>query len=169
MSKRFPVALKLKMVDRLMGVNRISAAQLSRETGIAQQSLSRWLNRARSRPFGAFGNDVLSSWTVEQKARILAHAGNLAGDELTRYLQSEGVRLDHFRAWRSALEEAGEESVGMARRIGKLERELSRKERALAEATTLLLLRESLQSTRDGNHAAEQMRSMDRHFLPESP
>ena len=167
MNKRFPVALKLKMVDRMRGVNAVSAAQLSRETGITQQSLSRWLRTARSLPLAAFGNDVVSSWTVEQKARILAQAGSLAGDELTRYLEGEGVRLDHFRRWRTALEEAGEESVGMAKRIGKLERELSRKERALAEATTLLLLRESLQSNpQDGKRAdEEQVHSMVRYFL----
>jgi hypothetical protein len=53
------------------------------------------------------------------------------------------VRLDYFRRWRRALEEAGEESVGMAKRIAKLERELLRKDRALAEAAALLLLREA--------------------------
>ena len=80
MSKRFPLALKLKMLDRMRGVNAVSAAQLSRETGITQQSLSRWLRTARSLPLAAFGNDVVSSWTVEQKARILAQAGSLAGE-----------------------------------------------------------------------------------------
>ena len=82
---------------------------------------------------------------MEQKARIIAHAAGLAGDQLTTYLQKEGVRLAFFRRWRLALEEAGEESVGMAKRIGKLERELARKERALAEAATLLMLRETVE------------------------
>src|ERR1700685_3651575 len=121
MSKRFPVALKLQMVDRMRGVNRISAAQLSRETGITQQSLSRWLNSARSHLWLS-ANDVASSWTVEQKVRILTNAGSFVGDELTRYLEGEGVRLGHFRRWRTALEEAGEESVSLAKQIGKLER-----------------------------------------------
>jgi transposase len=168
MSKRYTVALKLKMVDRMRGVNGVSGAQLSRETGITQQSLSRWLNSARSLPSGAFGNEVVSSWTAEQKARILAQAGSLVGDELARYLEGEGVRLDHFRRWRTALEEAGEESVGLAKRIGKLERELARKERALAQATTFLLLRESLESS-DDKDADEQVHSMVRYFLSGSP
>ena len=134
------------MVARLTGPNALSAAQLARETGITQQNLSRWLSEARDLPFGASGNAIVSSWTAEQKARIITQAAGLADSQLTAYLASQGVRLAHFKRWRLALEEAGEESVGMAKQIGKLERELARKERALAEAATLLVLREPIES-----------------------
>jgi transposase len=146
MTRPFSMALKQQMVARLTGVNALSAAQLARETGITQQSLSRWLSEARSLPFRTIDNDIVSSWTVEQKARIVAHAARLVGDELTAYLQAEGIELRYYRHWRAALEEAGEESVSMAKRIGKLERELVRKDRALAEAAALLVLREEMQS-----------------------
>ncbi len=146
MTRPFSVALKQQMVARLTGVNAVSAAQLARETGITQQNLSRWLSEARNSPFGATDDRIVSSRTTEQKARIIVRAIGLEGDELTAYLQTEGVRLHHFRRWRAALEEAGEESMGMARRIRNLERELARKERALAEAATLLVLRETIES-----------------------
>ena len=150
MTRPYSTALKQKMVARLMGSNAPSAAQLARETGITQQSLSRWLNKARTSPFGAAGDGIVSTWTVEQKARIIAEAAALADDELSRYLKAEGVRFAYFKRWRLALEGAGEESVGMAKRIGKLERELARKERALAEAATLLFLRETIDSQVQG-------------------
>jgi transposase-like protein len=139
------MAFKQQMVARLTGVNAPSAAQLARETGIKQQNLSRWLSEARSLPFVAPANGVVSSWTVEQKARIIAQAAELAGDRLTEYLQGEGLKLGLFRRWRLALAEAGEESVGMTKRIRKLERELTRKEKALAEAAAFLVLRESVE------------------------
>jgi transposase-like protein len=75
MTRRFSIALKQKMVARLTGVNAVSAAQLARETGITQQSLSRWLSEARNLPFGASGNDIVSTWTVEQK-RITSRNGS---------------------------------------------------------------------------------------------
>jgi len=146
MTKPYAMALKQQMVARLTGVNAPSAAQLARETGITQQNLSRWLSEARSLPSAAAGNDVLSTWTVEQKAQIIVQAAQLAGNQLTAYLQGEGVKLHYFRRWRLALEEAGEETVGMAKRISKLERELVRKESALAEIATLLVLRETIAS-----------------------
>ena len=139
------MALKQQLIARLTGVNAVSAAQLARETGISQQNLSRWLSEARSSSLGAADDGMVSSWTVSQKARIIAGAAGLAGDQLTTYLQAAGVTLGYFRRWRLALEEAGEESLGLAKRIGRLERELARKERALAEAATRWVLRETVE------------------------
>jgi transposase len=146
MTKPYSRALKHQMVARLSGVNAPSAAQLARETGITQQNLSRWLSEARSLPFGMPDNVIVSSWTADQKARIIAQAAQLAGDRLRAYLQREGVKLGHFRRWRLALQEAGEESLGMTRRIRKLERELVRKDKALAEVAAILVLRETIES-----------------------
>ena len=142
------MTLKQQMVARLTGANALSAAQLSRETGITQQNLSRWLSEARSRPLEPSCNDIVSSWTVEQKAGIIARAAQLAGDRLCAYLHGEGVKLGHFMRWRLALQEAGEASVSMNKRICWLERELVRKERALAELAAMLVLRETIESKR---------------------
>jgi hypothetical protein len=146
MTRPFSIALKQKLIARLTGVNAVSAAQLARETGITQQNLSRWLSEARNSPFEVRDAAPVSSWTVEQKARIIARATGVAGDELNAYLQGEGVRHSYFRCWRLALEEAGEDAVGIRKRIGKLELELARKDRALAEAATLLVRRETIES-----------------------
>jgi transposase len=50
MTRPFSVAFKQKMIERLTGKNALSAVELSRETGIGQQNLSRWLQEARSLP-----------------------------------------------------------------------------------------------------------------------
>jgi transposase len=152
MTRPFSSALKQTMVARLTGVNAISAAQLARETGISQQNLSRWLTAARRTPFGAAGEGIVCAWSVRQKAQIIARAAALAGDELTLYLDSEGVRFAQFKRWRLVLEEAEEESVSTAKRIDKLERDLIRKDSALAEAATLLWLRESIESPSQKEH-----------------
>ena len=144
MTKPFSIALKQKMVARLTGVNAVSAAQLARETGITQQNLSRWLSVARNSPFLASGESVVSPWNLEHKARIIARAAALASDDLARYLESEGVKLALFKRWCLALDEAGEVSVGVTKRMRELERELVRKDRALAAAAALLVLREPI-------------------------
>jgi transposase len=144
MTKPFSIALKQKMVARLTGVNAVSAAQLARETGISQQNLSRWLSEARNSPIVDSGNGVICAWNLEQKARIIAGTAGLESNELARYLESEGVKFAVFKRWCLALDEAGEVSVGMIKRIGKLERELVRKNRALAAAAALLLLGEPI-------------------------
>jgi transposase len=147
MTKPYSLAFKQKMVQRLTGKNAVSALRLSRETGISQQNLSRWLNRARSLPVVADRPEpTRREWTVEQKARVLAGAANLDGQELTSYLEREGVKLAEFERWRIALDEGGRASAATSKRIRELERELARKEKALAEAAALLVLKKKVEA-----------------------
>jgi hypothetical protein len=143
-TKPFSVPFKQKMVQRLTGKNAVSATQLSRETGVRQQNLSRWLEEARSLPPVAKKPKPAREWTVEQKARVLAEASELDGEELTAYLEREGVKLAEYEQWRLALDEGGQASSTTNRRIRQLERELARKEKALAEAAALLILKKKV-------------------------
>ena len=61
-------------------------------------------------------------------------------------LEREGVKFAEFEQWRLALEEGGTASTATTRRIRKLERELARKEKALAEAAALLVLKKTIES-----------------------
>jgi hypothetical protein len=81
------------------------------------------------------------AFTLEQKARALAESANLRGDELHAYLEREGIKLVDFERWRIALQEDGRQSSATSKRIRQLERELARKEKALAEAAALLVLK----------------------------
>jgi transposase len=146
MTRPYSIASKQKMVERLTGKSALSALQLSRETGVRQQNLSRWLQEARSLPLVATDKNIVHTWTVEQKALVLSEASRLSGEQLTAYLQREGVKLADFERWRVALEEEGQESSSAIKRIRKLERELARKEKALAEAAALLVLKKTVES-----------------------
>jgi hypothetical protein len=143
MTRPYSLAFKQKMVERLIGKHAVSALQLARETGVRQQNLSRWLEEARSLPLVA-GNNAKIRWTVEQKARLLTEASGLSSEALRACLDREGVRLVDFERWRIALEDEGRESSATTKRIRQLERELARKEKALAEAAALLVLKKTV-------------------------
>jgi len=118
---------------------------LARETGVRQQSLSRWLQDARSLPIVAdLPKAAVRVWTVEQKARVLADASQLDAEQLTGCLEREDVKLAEYEQWRIALDEGGAGSASTNKRIRQLERELARKEKALAEAAALLVLKKKV-------------------------
>ena len=147
MTKPFSVAFKQKMVQRLTGNNAVSASQLAREAGVRQQNLSRWLQEARSLPIMAEKpKPAVREWTVAQKARVLAEASHLDGEKLTAYLEREGVKFAEYEQWRIALDEGGAASASTNKRIRQLERELARKEKALAEAAALLVLKKKVET-----------------------
>jgi transposase len=146
MTRAYSIAFKQKMINRLTGRDAVSAHQLAKDTGIRQQNLSRWLREARNLPLMEANNQVVFTWTVEQKARLLADASKLTGEALTAHLECEGVTFAEFEQWRLALEEGGRSSTATTKRIRKLERELARKEKALAEAAALLVLKKTVES-----------------------
>src|SRR4029078_11986092 len=123
----------------------VKATQLAQETGIGHQTLSRWLQEARSLPSVKVDKPAARKWTVEQKARVLAEGAQLGGEELAAYLERQGVKLGDFERWRRAMEGGGRSSASTAKQVRDLERELARKEKALAEAAALLVLKKKVE------------------------
>jgi len=144
MTRPYSFAFRQKMIERLTGREAVSASQLAKETGVRQQNLSRWLQEARSLPLVGSKDVTEQALTLERKARVLVEAANLRGEQLHAYLEREGVKLADFERWRLALQEDGRESTATSKRIRQLERELARKEKALAEAAALLVLKKTI-------------------------
>lgn len=145
MTKPFSLAFRQKMVARLTGKDAVSARQLASETGLRQQTLSRWLQEASSLPLMP-AKRLRRDWSIEEKIRVLAAASALTGGELADFLQREGVLRADYEQWRVALGDEGRASLATMKRIRTLERELARKEKALAEAAALLVLKKKLQA-----------------------
>ncbi len=150
MTKPFSLPYKQKMIERLTGSHPESARRVAMETGISQQALSLWLRQARSLPEVATKKRTSKTWTIDEKVRVLAAAAQLTGTELKSMLQREGLLLAELEQWRLALGEEANASVASTKRIRTLERELARKEKALAEAAALLLLKKKLEHYWEG-------------------
>ena len=147
MTRPFSPAYKAKMVQRLIGPNAVSAVQLAKETGLRQQTLSHWRQQARTLPgVPKKPSSKKATRSVEDKGRIVSEAGKLDGDEVIAYLKREGVQLAELEQWRLALEEEGRASKATTGQIRALQRELARKEKALAETAALLVLRKKTQA-----------------------
>ncbi len=149
MTKPFSLAFKQKMVARLTGKDAVSARQLALETGLRQQTLSRWLQEASSLPIMP-AKRPRRHWSIEEKIGVLAAASTLTGGELADFLQREGVLQADYEQWRVALGEEGRASLATMKRMRTLERELARKEKALAEAAALLVLKKKTPSLGGG-------------------
>jgi hypothetical protein len=81
------------------------------------------------------------TWSIDEKIRLLGAASRPTGAELTALLEREGLLLAEYEQWRLALADEGRASLATTKRMRALERELARKEKALAEAAALLVLK----------------------------
>lgn len=154
-------AFKGQMVRRMIGPPKASANALARETSVSQATLCRWAQEARKAGKGVEAKSPLGEprkWTVAEKVRVLALAEGLEGEALGALLRSEGLYEAQLETWRGALRSETDnaavsrrETAEARRRVKQLERELMRKEKALAEAAALLILEKKLQVLDWGN------------------
>lgn len=150
---------KDRMVERLTGADRVSACALSEEVGVSQGTLSRWLREAgkigdmskKKNPRHAVSP---RDWPLEQKLRVVLEALCLSDLELGTFLRREGLHEAQLAEMRAAVEAAlsrprktgAKDKSGSAKRIRALEKELARKDKALAEVTALLVLKKKLEA-----------------------
>ena len=159
---------KKKMVLRMSGPRAVSATSLSREVNVPQSTLSAWLRKFgtvktmhadETSPAPAPTPAAVEladppaahrTRTAEDKLRLVAQAAALAEQELGALLRREGLHAADLEAWRTEMLAALSPRTKAAepvpsrpedrRRIQQLEREVERKDKALAEAAALLLL-----------------------------
>jgi transposase len=154
-------SVKARMVRRMLGSGAMSANSLATETGISQATLSRWLAASIKRVSNAKPPVPPSTepaatpkrpqdWTALERAQAVLAASQLDESELGEFLRRQGLHREQLEEWTSALEEAlaqprqGRRASGDAKRIKELEREVARKDKALAETAALLVLKKKM-------------------------
>jgi hypothetical protein len=137
----------------MVGPAAVTATALEAETGIPQPTLSRWLRGAASikvvpmTPEGPVEAKRPQDWTPMERAQLVLEASGLSDEALGELLRRRGVHREQLDEWRAALEAAfappSAKPSGDAKRIRELEREVARKDKALAETTALLVLQKN--------------------------
>ncbi|MDA8364527.1 MAG: transposase [Gammaproteobacteria bacterium] len=130
--------------------------ELSQETGVSTWTLYDWRRQARNQGETAVGSTKHSGkWSAAQKLSVIAETSAMNEAELAEYCRSKGLYVEQLKTWRaealkamgggmvSAQEHRAALDIGK-KRIRELERELHRKEKALAETAALLTLRKNV-------------------------
>lgn len=169
---KYSAAFKAKMVQKMLGGR--SAHSLAGEVGVAQPTLSKWLRDAGSlRAVKRRGqNDEAKTegrrpddWSAEEKLEAVLESKRLAGSELGEFLRRRGLHEEQLRQWETAAVDSlrGRRPAKSAesKRVKELERELRRKDKALAEAAALLVLRKKAEALWGDEDASTESKTDD--------
>lgn len=154
---------RARMVEKLAGPHAMTSVALAAETGVPQPTLSRWLREATTlrRRMAKHQDDEdqklvaaeAPQRTAEEKFSLVLEAAAVPEAELGEWLRRKGVHAAQLEEWRTQAmsglagsEKRSKESVADAKQIRQLERELARKDKALAEAAALLVLQKKVQA-----------------------
>lgn len=147
-SERKEAVLKKVLTDQ----NR-STREIAQEEGLAESTVYRWMQEAREAGgFPAEEETGARDWSGKERLMAVVESAALTEMELGEYCRRRGVYPEQLRAWRLACERATEgdmnrEAIRDERQKNRmLERELARKEKALAETAALLVLRKKAQA-----------------------
>ena len=138
--------------------NNVPLGQLANEEGISEATLAKW--RAEARAKGRLLPDANAGpegWTSRDKLAAVIETASMNAADLGEYCRRRGVYLEQLSVWREACERANDweraatsritrETKDDKKRIKELERDLARKEKALAEAAALMLLRKKAEA-----------------------
>ena len=140
---------KKAMVQKLLLPGGPSVLTLSRETGVSEQSLYNWLAKYQNGGTVKFQRSP-RQWTENEKYDALLEAASLTGEDLGKWLREKGLRSEHIEIWQREMkknlnqQKRNTELKEAKKRIKELERELRRKDKALAEMSALVVLKKKV-------------------------
>lgn len=157
--KQYSIEYKESIIKRMMPPVNESVSSLSKETGIAEPTLYKWRKKARINGQATPGNGQSSEqWNSEDKFLVVMETYSLNEVQLGDYCRKKGLFTEQVKAWRDVCLNANSmKQVDQSKQLNHelkeeknrtklLEKDLRKKEKALAEAAALLLLRKKAQA-----------------------
>lgn len=126
---------------------------IAEELGVSSWSLYQWAKRYGTSPGMKKSDRRPQDWTAAEKLKAVVEFEGLAAEKRGEFLRREGLHTDHIEAWKKSMQASLEpgasggaqgskaEMSELKSRNKELERDLHRKDRALAETTALLVLK----------------------------
>jgi transposase-like protein len=125
--------------------------EVARVLGVSSWSLYQW-SRRYGNSNGMKQNRRPGDRSAQEKLKAVIEYEGLEGEKQGEYLRREGLQSEHIAGWKKSMEAGLEGGGGLTavkrsewaadkKKIKELERDLRRKDRALAESTALLVLK----------------------------
>lgn len=150
---RYSLERKTSVLKKLLPPHNLSLAEVAKSEGISEATLYNWRTQAKHQGNPVPGSGKTSDdWSPEAKLAAVIETGSMNEADLSEYCRSKGLYPEQVIEWKRAclrgqLSEAirhkqeRDQAKQDKKEIKELKRELARKEKALAEAAALLVLR----------------------------
>ena len=141
------------MVKKMSGAQGRSATSLAEEVGVPQSTLSRWMRQyATMARGGSMNTGRPQDWKMRERLEAIIAYEKLSEEKRGEFLRTRGLHEATLEQWKQQLVEDAEAggkskqrgSSPEKKRIRELEKDLRKKEKALAETAALLVLKKKV-------------------------
>jgi len=155
---RYTEEFKEQVVRKMMPPNAMSVADVGRDTGISDATLYNWRNQYRKKGKAVPADPSNPEhWSGENKFAVLIETASMNEQELSEYCRRKGLYVEQLLRWKEAAIAGNDSNACMTKaerqdlqkerkKSRPLEKELNRKEKALAETAALLVLKKKAQA-----------------------
>ena len=155
---RYSEERKAAVLKKLLPPQNRTVVSVAAEEGIADVTLYSWLKRCRQQGMPVPGKrNTGDDWSPEAKLAVVIETAAMSEAEVGAYCREKGLYPEQVQRWKEAcLQGAGlqgerQKAAQKQRRddrktIKKLKSEVRRKDKALAETTSLLVLSKKLEA-----------------------
>jgi transposase len=149
---RYSMAFKQSVLRRILPPNTESVNAVSAELGISANTIYLWLKKARNSTLEKDGEVSPNRRGPKEKLTLLLDGMKIADEKRGEWLRENGLHSEHLHQFEEEIkdivtdknEKRKEEIQNLKKRNKELERELHRKEKALAEMAALLTLKKKV-------------------------
>jgi transposase-like protein len=152
---------KQAILSKMLSPDAPTIAMLAKQEGISEATLYNWRQKLRQEGRPVPTPDRHSdNWTPQAKFAIIVETASLNEADLAEYCRGKGLYPEQVKTWRDiAVSAQSGHQAGQAeqqkitqthlKKIKELQREVDRKNKALAEAAALLVLQKKLRALWD--------------------
>lgn len=157
MARVFSTRFKISAVEQALArPNGMSIKDIARSLGVGHSTLERWMTKHLKHEFE--GEAMAKAkrpqdWSKEEKLDAVIAFATQDEDGIDRLCREQGIFRHQVEQWKrefvieQRVDRAQSEqaiNTGLKTRVGQLERELRRKDKALAEAAALIMLQKKV-------------------------
>ena len=152
---RYSPEFKEQVVRKMMPPHNQSVASLHRETGVSVPSLYAWKRHFQGKGYVVPAKiSPPDGWDNKAKLAAVIETALMNEAERSAWCRERGVYVEHLDAWKVSFEQADAAGTLVSpamlaaerKKTRALERELQRKDKALAEVAALLTLSKKAQA-----------------------
>lgn len=146
----FKDGFKREMVRKLLLPGGKGAAELSRQIGVTPQTLYNWRDKYSHDSAGMSRNKRSASLSAAEKTIVLLEFARLPVAETGEWLRKKNLQNEHLKLWESELTTKNEtnhfkEENRILRSANRhLEKDLLKKDKALAELSAIVILQKKM-------------------------
>jgi transposase len=156
MATKYPAEFKSSIIAKLLPPHNANIIEMVKETGVPRDTLYAWRIQYSKVQGGPVANrKQQSELNNQEKLSVIIETASLSEVELGEYCRRNGFYPEQISDWKNNFVHGSSAPISKAEReqikeqlatIKQLEKELNRKDKALAETAALLVLQKKFQA-----------------------